>query len=147
MNKNDKLLIGFLFVIIFIILGFILIKNIFKDDNNYGYNQVTYKKITEQDIAELYYSDFMNTIDIDIEEAYKLLGKNKMNYNEFLIFVDELYVEGDDILDDESRIKSYKVKENNGYKLFYIKDYNDRTYVFKENSIMNYTVYLDEKDI
>ena len=49
---------------------------------------------------------------------------------------------------DESNVVDFvknpiKIKNSNGYKLYYIKDAADNTFVFKEKGIMNYSVYLD----
>lgn len=136
--KKNKLIIGLLIVILFGILLFTLIKNINKDSNEVKDNQIIYKNISEEEVAEIYFYDFINTINIDVNEGYKLLN-NKVSYEEYLDFIS--------LIDENILIKSYKIKKTDDYKLFYIKDNSDRTYIFKENSIMNYTVYLDEKDI
>lgn len=136
--KNNKMLTLLLIIILFGILIFILIKNINKDSNEVKDNQIIYKNISEEEVAEIYFYDFINTINIDVNEGYKLLN-NKVSYEEYLDFIS--------LIDENILIKSYKIKKTDDYKLFYIKDNSDRTYIFKENSIMNYTVYLDEKDI
>lgn len=136
--KNNKMLTLLLIIILFGILIFILIKNINKESNEVKDNQIIYKNISEEEVAEIYFYDFINTINIDVNEGYKLLN-NKVSYEEYLDFIS--------LIDENILIKSYKIKKTDDYKLFYIKDNSDRTYIFKENSIMNYTVYLDEKDI
>ncbi len=145
--KSSKIIIGLLFIGLFVILIFIFTNNIYIKSNTIEDNKIIYKNIDENEMAEIYFADFMNTIDLNIEEAYKLLAVNEMSYNDFLNYVDNLYAEGFNESEDKFKMKSYKIKKYDNYKLFYVKDYNDRTYIFKENSIMNYKVYFNENNI
>ena len=46
-----------------------------------------------------------------------------------------------------AKVVSYTVVDKTNYKLFYIIDGDNNTFIFKEKSIMNYTVYLDSYTI
>ena len=143
--KNNKVIIIILFILLFSISIFLLVVNLSRkkenNENIYKDNQIIYKEISYEDIAQIYLADYLNLIRADSSEAYKLLDKNYyISYEDFLDKIE--YLEENDF-----ELESYNVKEKDDYRLFYIKDNNNNTIIFKEKEIMNYTVYLDENTI
>ncbi len=143
--KNNKVIIIILFILLFSISIFLLVVNLSRkkenNENIYKDNQIIYKEINYEDIAQIYLADYLNLIRADSSEAYKLLDKNYyISYEDFLDKIE--YLEENDF-----ELESYNVKEKDDYRLFYIKDNNNNTIIFKEKEIMNYTVYLDENTI
>ncbi len=107
-------------------------------------NQIDYIKVDDFGMAQKYLSDFVNTCLMNKKEAYSLIDpyyKNQKvrNYNEFEKVLNKLMSK----VFMEAEVSSYKVQYKNGYRLYYVQDKADNIFIFKENGIMNYTVYLD----
>ena len=146
--KNNKIIIVGIIILTIISIYLFFNSTTIKNNNSAKLedNQVIYKNISESDIPEIYFSDFIETIKINRESAYDLLDddyKVKITFDEFDLLLDEVEEKNE----FEIKLVSYKVIKNDNYKLFYVKDEDDNVYVFKEKSIMNYTVYLDENSV
>ncbi len=107
-------------------------------------NQIEYIKVDDFGMAQKYLSDFVSVCLMDTKEAYSLIdtyykSQKFKNYNEFEKELNHLMSK----VFLEAKVEGYKIKNSNGYKLYYIKDAADNTFVFKEKGIMNYSVYLD----
>ena len=107
-------------------------------------NQINYVKVSDLTMAQKYLSDFVNICLTNKKEAYELIDpyykeKEMKNYNTFSAKVDEMNTK----VFAQSKVASYKVSSGKNYRYYYVKDAADNVYVFKENGIMNYTVYLD----
>ena len=144
-SKTISIIFALLFIIILTII--LILARGKRTIEPYLDNQIIHKKVLDKDIAQIYFNDFMEMTIIDRTEAYNMLDdnyKNKLgsfeNFEELL----NQYEENDYY---NVKLKSFRVINKNGYKYYYIIDNNDRVYVFKEKSIMNYTVYLDEKSV
>lgn len=154
---NKKTIIICVFIILFVILISYLNNRKLNDDNilmnekqiqKYEANQIIPVNITDEDMAKKYLNDFKNLILSDIAEAYNTLNEDyriqKFNdISEFQNYInDQLSVSFYSL-----SVEKYKVRMINGKKYFDIYASDDNRYIIKENSIMNYEVFLDEYTI
>lgn len=116
--------------------------------SKYKANEYIPVYVTEDDMAKKYLNDFKNLILSDIAEAYNTLNEDyrikKFNdISEFQNYInDQLSVSFYSL-----SVEKYKVRMINGKKYFDIYASDDNRYIIKENSIMNYEVFLDEYTI
>jgi len=111
----------------------------------YDANQYIPVYVTESDIANKYLNDFKNLMINDVAGAYEVINnsyKNEKfgNFEKFKEYVLDQY----SLAFYNMSVKEYSVVNNNGYKYYYIRDSRDKMFIFKELSIMNYEVYLDD---
>ncbi len=155
LKKNKKTIFICLGLIILVLIGYFIYYYFVNDKDNsvdeieikkhYDINEINYKYVVENDVVKIYYNDFRNNMLFDRDEAYKLLNEDYRNkrfgsleeFNNYLDnFVSEaLY---------SNNVDRYSVNYINGKKVFNIYDDSGNQYIIKENSIMNYEVYLDE---
>lgn len=155
LKENKKTIFICLGIIILVLIGYFIYYYLVNDkDNNveeieikkhYDINEINYKYVVENDVVKIYYNDFRNNMLFDRDGAYKLLNEDYRNkrfgsleeFNNYLdSFVSEaLY---------SNNVDKYSVNYINGKKVFNIYDESGNQYIIKENSIMNYEVYLDE---
>ena len=152
-NKKIIFICILIIVIILIIIYFINREKINSDSNfyieenieKYNANQFVPIYVTESDIAKKYLNDFKNLILYNKKEAYELLNysyKNKRfeSYEKFETFINDRITQSTYSME----IDKYNVNIINNKKVYNIFDKSGYQYIFKENSIMNYEVYLDE---
>lgn len=149
MSDNLKKILCVIIVIIVISLSVIvlLVPRLNNSNNSYDDNQVIYKNVTYFDVGRTYLSDYLTIMFSDVEAAYNLLDNNYKkelggfeNFKELVNnFIENNYFDVD--------VVEFKMKEADNYKLFYLKDNNDKIYIFKEKGIMDYTVYLSESSV
>lgn len=101
--------------------------------------------VTENDMANKYLNDFKNLLFSDINEAYDILNNNYKkkkfgNLDSFSNYVADLL----SVSVYSMKVDKFSVNRNNGYKFYYIKTSSGETFIFKEISIMNYEVFLDD---
>ena len=116
--------------------------------HDYDVNEVVYMSVSDADMAKKYLGEFVNLVVFDREAAYALIDDDYKA--EKLPTLDAFNKEMDSINSTNFRkatVNSYAVKNLSSYKLFYVIDGSNNTFVFKENSIMNYTVYLDSYSV
>lgn len=160
MRKIDSDKISIIICVI-VVLGAIIFSIIYnkkeEEDNakenyeylhNYEVNEVTYTYVTEQDMAKKYLADFVNLTINDKEAAYAKIddyykSQKLQTYTDFENALKNIY--STKFL--SAKVVSYTVVDKTNYKLFYIIDGDNNTFIFKEKSIMNYTVYLDSYTI
>lgn len=111
-------------------------------------NQINYIKVTESDIVQKYLADFVNTVQTNREEAYKLIDDyyKEKTFSSISDFNRKMDIISSKLFLDATVI-SYSVKYDNKTKYFFIKDAAGNIFVFKEKNIMDYTVYLDTTSI
>lgn len=112
--------------------------------HDYGVNEVIYKTVTEEDMTRKYLGDFVNLVIFDREAAYALIDDEYKKAK--LPTIDDFNKKIDSINSAnfrKAKVTSYTVKKESNYNLFYVIDGSDNVFIFKENSIMNYSVYLD----
>ncbi len=154
--KNKKIIFICVIIIFIFTLIYYLVSNDYFDKENNTNEEYTYLKnysanefipiyMTESDIVSKYLNDFKNNMINNINEAYNSLNENYRNakfgsLENFISYVDDymslaLY---------SLEVDRYSVSTIDGYKYFRIYDKNDKYYIFKEISIMDYEVYLDD---
>ena len=151
MRKLDSDKISIIICII-IVIGAIIFSVIYnkkeQEDNtidnyqylhNYEVNEVTYTYVTEQDMAKKYLADFVNLTINDKEAAYAKIdnyykSQKLQTYTDFENALKNIY--STKFL--SAKVVSYTVVDKTNYKLFYIIDGDNNTFIFKEKSIMNY---------
>ena len=158
--KNDKsvdigkaALIVFIIIIIFIIVIYEASKVRRNKDNEYVkyaekyeglVNQINYKEVKEADMAKKYLSDFVHISIENREKAYELIDEYYKDnavetYKKFSkkmdILMTPLYM--------KAKLFKYSVSATNKYKIYFVEDAAGNRFIFKEKSIMNYSVYLD----
>lgn len=112
--------------------------------HDYEVNEVVYMSVDEEAMARKYLGEFVNLAVFDREAAYALIDDE---YKEAKLPTIEDFNKKIDSINSinfrKAKVTSYTVKKASNYKLFYVIDGSDNIFVFKENSIMNYSVYLD----
>lgn len=110
-------------------------------------NQYTMNNITDQIMAEYYLYDYGNTVERNIENAYKLLEEEYRNEKYPTLKSYKEYIEKSDKRYSLLELKNYSVKEYDNYTKFVCKDQYGDTYIFEDSGIMNYTLKLDNYTI
>ncbi|MDO4341350.1 MAG: hypothetical protein Q4C44_01225 [bacterium] len=112
--------------------------------HDYEVNEVVYMSVDDEAMARKYLGEFVNLVIFDREAAYALIDDE---YKEAKLPTIEDFNKKIDSINStnfrKAKVTSYTVKKASNYKLFYVIDGSDNIFVFKENSIMNYSVYLD----
>ena len=112
---------------------------------NNKYNSIQKSEsISKEHICVTYLSDFIDTIFNDINKSYNMLSDNmKKRYNTSNKYIDYIVDNFDLITNTADKCKMDEIDDKRRYTVI---DMNGNTYIFKENSIMNYEVdfYLKE---
>ena len=115
-------------------------KTIIQKNNN---NIISYNNISEKEIVTQHLNHYLSLLRCNTQKAYELLEKEYKearykNYSDF-----EKYAQG--LKEERIYLESYTKKYNDDDSIEYIcKDGYDRVYIFKEKSVMEYTVQLDD---
>ena len=161
LNVNRKIVV--VCVLLIIIFSFLLYytktenKVINEENDNYrNYtriekyeaNQYIPVYMTESDVVKKYFNDYKNNVIYNPTEAYNMLNKDYRekrfgNYDSYKEYLDEnmssaLY---------SMEVAMYSVTIINNKKFFNVYDKSDFQYIIKENSIMDYEIYLDENTV
>ena len=155
LKYNKKIIVVCLSLVFIVILIVILSNYNFGEDKNidnefgikdhYDINEINYLYISTEDVIRKYFNDYKNILINNKEEAYNLLNKDYRekrfnNYDNFLSYLDNNVTEYTYSLG----IDRYSVSSINGKKVYNVIANNKNQFIFKENSIMNYEVYLDD---
>lgn len=156
--KNKKIIFVCIILLLIVFVIYIFSINSANNDelvetnrDNYNYlekyssNQYVPVYVTEEDMAKKYLNDYKNNILNNLEDAY-----NSLNYeykqakfgslDKFKEYINE-YIS---LATYSMEVDKYSVSSIDGNKIFNVYDENGYQYIFKEISIMNYEVYLDE---
>ena len=101
--------------------------------------------VTQSDIANKYLNDYKNLMLKDINKAYNLMNKEyrENKFQEESVF--EQYINNKkSVAFYKMTVREFSVFTKNGYKFYYIISSSDDKFIFKEKSIMNYEVFLDD---
>lgn len=154
--KNKKTIMFCVFMLIISIFIYIVVNRddkvelFYESDNNLTYlknykvNEYIPVYIEEADIVIKYLNDFKNSMINDIETSYNLLNKRYREKRFGILDNYEKYINS--ILSTSTftmEVDAYKVIRDGNYKYFDVYDVNGNHYIFKEISIMNYEVFLD----
>ena len=111
---------------------------------NYGVNEYIPVYVEEADVVIKYFNNYKNIMIRDVELAYNLLNKEYReekygNLENFKKYVNNLIR----VTTYSMEVDVYKTIYSNGNKYFDVYDKDGNHYIFKEKSIMDYEVYLD----
>lgn len=150
-KKNFKaiLIMVVIFSIIFSI--YLIINNVLNKDEektylrDYKSNEYIKTYISDETMAKIYFSDYMNYLFNDLQKSYDLLDTDYRNkkFGSFQNF--ENYIKTVDL--NSAEVKSFAIKKSGSYEYFYIYDNSDRLYIFKTKGVMQYSVYLDDTTV
>lgn len=151
-NKYKGITLWILVLLLFIIIVYFLTVNDSKeqikrvDDSflkDYKINEVIKIYVTDEELAKKYLSEYVNLLIYHREEAYKLVDTDTLvekfnDYSSFENYVNTL------ITDNFVRatVKSYSYGITDGVKAMNVIDADGNVFIFKEESLMNYTVEL-----
>lgn len=112
---------------------------------NYSSNEFIPVYITEEDMAKKYLNEYKNDMLYNVEDAYNSLNEAYREKRFGSLEKYKEYVNGIMSLSLISlTVDKYSVSNRGTNKIFNIYDESGYQYIFKEISIMNYEVYLDE---
>ena len=154
--RNKKVII--FCIIILLVAGIIFligsgekkVELVYENDNNlsylkkYGVNEYIPVYVEEADVVIKYLNDFKNSMIYDTEYSYNLLNKQYRDkkfgsVESYQKYIDKIL--GTSIISLE--IEAYKKIVIDGINFYDIYDISGNHYIFKELSIMNYEVFLD----
>lgn len=154
-KNNKKVIVICLVFIVLVVLIYFLTNKLSTFNENEIYERVEITKyeanqyipvyMTNDNMATKYLNDFKNLVLTDANEAYNVLNQKYRNkkFNDIYEFYQ--YIENlDGSLFYSLKVEKYMIKNSNGYKFFDIYASDGNRYIFKELSIMNYEVYLDD---
>ena len=149
-NKNILKIMQIVFALLFVVVIFFLVKrfNFNKEETdeieflkNYEINEYVPTYISEDQMARIYLSDYINNMFFYPKDAFALLDegysiKRFNTYNDFLTYVESLNY-------TTFSMDRYATYTKNGNRYFDIYDENGLRYIFKVNGVMEYSVFLD----
>lgn len=107
------------------------------------YNSINNEKITDYKICLTYLNDYLDTIQNNPKDGYKLLNKE---YRESRFKSQENYVEYLKQISNRissTVLKSYAIEEQDGKIQYICIDQRNNYYIFEKGKMMDYTVILD----
>ena len=115
-------------------------KNI-KQNNNNNYES---SYVSEEKIGEMYFAKYVSLMQENSEKAYEMLDEtyrvNRFSSKESF----DKYIKDLGNLLYTLTPETIEIFDENGIKVYAIKDKLDNMYIFKEKAIMNFTVQLDD---
>ncbi len=157
-KKNIKPILICL-ILIFIVLVIVLFlnnKNVFNNNKlsssyfieKYDANQYSPIYVDNDQIVQIYLNEYKNNMLFDIEKAWNNLNKE---YRELKFGTKERYIDYVEsflsISTLSMEVDKYSVSNVYGKKVFNVYDKSGNQYIIKENSIMNYEIYLDNETV
>ena len=111
---------------------------------SYDINEYTNINITDDNMANIYLSDYLHSVSKNISESYYLLDedyRNKKfgNVDNYINYISNIKI--------SNSIEEYYKKETNEYVIYGIYDKNGNYFVFKTKGVMQYKVYLDDETV
>ena len=149
-NKYKGLIIGLLILALFVLMVYLFNSNGKTSTNNrpdynilkdYEINEVIPIYITDEELAKKYLSEYVNLLIYHREEAFKLVDTDTLvnkfeNYDAFNKYVNNMMTSS--FL--KATVKKYDYGVFNGSKEMRVIDADNNKFIFKEKSLMNYTV-------
>ena len=157
-KKNIKPILICL-ILIFIVLVIVLFlnnKNVFNNNKlsssyfieKYDANQYSPIYVDNDQIVQIYLNEYKNNMLFDIEKAWNSLNKD---YRDIKFGTKERYIDYVEsflsISTLSMEVDKYSVSNVYGKKVFNVYDKSGNQYIIKENSIMNYEIYLDNETV
>lgn len=109
------------------------------DANSYQYN-----RIRENEIIEKILKYYCNLTVNNAKKAYDMLEQEyrEKRFDKYSKFQDYIKKRSENL--KQARIAGYSVKEEENKKTYTVVDQDGRVYIFKQKSIMNFTVQMDD---
>ena len=109
------------------------------------YNKFSYTNISDKQMAQYYLNNYMKLVRTNPSLAYNLLDEQykESKFKTYDKFVNYTQEKKDMLI----TLKEYKIINDKEYTIYICKDQYDFVYIFKEKSLMNYTVQLDDYTI
>lgn len=111
----------------------------FPEIERYEINEIVYLYTPEEYVAKKYLAEYINLIDFNPQKAYELLD-DEMKENKFTSYASFKYYV--DNLNKSIKVKEYGYKLENNKKNMYVIDMLGNTFIFREKSLMDYTVLI-----
>lgn len=136
-------------VILIIFTGLYLIINgmLNKEDNeevflkNYKVNEYIPAYVSDEDMAKIYFNDYIYVMHSDVDKAYNLLDENYRNKKFGSVENYKNYIK---TLNNLSyKVDSFYIDNRDKNKVYGVYDTNGNIFIFKTNGVMQYSVYLD----
>ena len=159
LKQNKKTVLRCCLLIFIMLIVFIanLISNKYIDKSEvedyeylkkYDCNQFVPIYITEEDMVKKYLNEYKNNMLFDVNEAWNSLNKDYRelkfgNIDKYVLYVNNFIT----LSTYSMEVDKYSVSSVGGKKLFNVFDKSGNQYLIKENSIMNYEIYLDEMTV
>lgn len=110
---------------------------------NKNYNTFEYKFIEDDTIAMEYFNNYKYTMLYNTDKAYEMLDQEYREKRFGSLEEYKQYVQQNYNSLSKCIISKYQVEKNNGVKNYICLDNFENYYIFKQNSISNYTLILD----
>ena len=107
------------------------------------YNEVSYKKVNDAQMASIYFNDYKEKLIYSYKEAYDFLDKDYKAKKYKTIEDFKEYIESNKIYIFNMYLEDYMVIKEENYTIYVLKDQYENTYILKETAMMEYTVQLD----
>lgn len=107
-------------------------------------NQYNSLNITNNQLVTIYFNEYINEINNNIQEAYNMLDVEYRNKKFSTIEKYKKYINNINSIIYNLKLTSYSVDENDEYTEYICKDQYNNVYIFKETSVMQYKILLDE---
>lgn len=157
-KKNIKPILICL-ILIFIVLVIVLFlnnKNVFNNNKlsssyfieKYYANQYSPIYVDNDQIVQIYLNEYKNNMLFDIEKAWNSLNKDYRdikfgNIDEYTKYINNFVT----MSTLSMEVDKYSISNIKGKKIFNVYDKSGNQYIIKENSIMNYEIYLDNETV
>ena len=111
------------------------------------YNKFSFESVTQEDMAKNYFYDYKRNLIYNIESAYNSLDeeyreKRFGSLEEYINVVNKNLTELKNI-----RLEKYLVNTYTDYTEYVCKDQNENLYIFRDYSVMKYSLLLDNYTI
>jgi len=111
---------------------------------NLEYNSIEYIHVTDKQMAQKYFTNYIQLITNNSKQAYTLLEEKyqTIKFNTYEMYNE--YIKNNISYLKQATLKSISIKDDNSHKVYTCKDQYGNVYVFKETTVMEYTVQLDD---
>ncbi len=111
------------------------------------YNKIIYADITNENMCEIFWNDYINSINNNIEKSYYLLSKDYrekrfLSIDEYIQYINQNKESFENYKIDKWIMKSYDT-----YNQYICRNNVEKYYIFNSGDFMNYSILLDEYTI
>ncbi len=111
---------------------------------NLEYNSIEYVHVTNQQMAEKYFTNYKQLMINNLEQAYKLLEKEYQTKRFSTYEIYNEYIQNNISYIKQAVPENISIRDYDDYKEYTCKDQYGNIYIFKETAVMEYTVQLDD---